>query len=166
MTNPNPTPLVVRQFIAKLLGWTHLAINGKDQLLGRSPEGYAKWGVNASLTTVPNWPGSHDAARGLEVRDKPRFALCLFEIVFRQKNSDDPTLMVTGEVGQLLFATSDQWCLAWILSEHGYKWVECETCIDGKQKCSDCDSRGHTSHYPEQPDCATCHGDGGEFVRV
>jgi len=91
------------------------------------------------------------------VRDKPRFALCLFEIVFRQKNSDDPTLMVTGEVGQLLFATSDQWCLAWILSEHGYKWVECRSC------------KGHKKLYidPVHPiKCLECDGDGGEFQKV
>lgn len=156
MTNPNPSPLVVRQFIAKLLGWTHLAINGKDQLLGRSPEGYAKWGVNASLTTVPNWPGSLDAARGLEVKHTPRFALCLFEIVFREENSDDPTLMVTGEVGQLLFATSDQWCLAWILYK-GYKWTECVGCrMSGASNLP----RNKREH------CEVCSGNGGEFVRV
>ncbi len=150
MTNPNPSPLVVQTFMAELQGWTGLIFSREHQLLGVSPRDRVKWGVKAALTTVPNWPGSLDAARGLEVKNKPLFALCLFEIVFREENSDDPTLMVTGEVGQLLFATSDQWCLAWIRYK-GYRWRECECCFGDGQAGDEI--------------CEPCSGDGGEFVK-
>ncbi len=175
MTNPNPSPLVVQTFMAGLLGciWVEdkgipdwgpslvlpdstLAVkHHREYFLPCHPPAEIK---PYNLRHLPNWPGSHDAARGLEVRDKPRFALCLFEIVFDEKNDKDPTLMVTGEVGQLLFATSDQWCLAWIESEHGYRWVECITCK----------GMGAIREHAGNPikDCPNCSGDSGEFVKI
>ncbi len=151
----NPTPLVVQRFMAELQGWTELRVftDYKDDALeypellgGINPE-------NGRREVVTNWPGSHDAARRLEVKDKSRFALCLFEIAFGEENSDDPTLMVTGEVGQLLFATPLQWRLAWILYK-GYRWVPCAN------------TDWEDGMYPHQEICPTCLGKGGKFVKV
>ena len=153
----NPTPQVVQRFIAERLGWTDLKRSPIDnRLWGLPPQDTVAELDLGKYMLVPNWPGSHDAARRLEVKDKSRFALCLFEIAFGEENSDDPTLMVTGEVGQLLFATSDQWCLAWILYK-GYKWTECVGCrMSGASNLP----RNKREH------CEVCSGNGGEFVRV
>ncbi len=116
----NPTPQVMLPFIAELIGWTHLATNGKDQLLGRSPEGYAKWGVNASLTTVPDWPGSLDAARGLEVGNPHDFWVALYKTMIPEELRKKK-LSLYDYATQIIWYTPTQWCLAWILYK-GYRW--------------------------------------------
>ena len=138
--------------IAEVLGWTKLkwqrpllsALGEPEVLIGYDPDG--NFGV------VPNWPGSLDAARELGIPEK-----------HRRKFAKHLTTICGGSL-KVLFATAYQWCLAWLLSEHGWRWVPCDGCVEGREKCPDCDSRGHLSHSPPQPIPKTCDGKGGEWI--
>ena len=125
MTNPtNPSPPVVRLEIAKRLGWTGLIFGREHQLLGVSPRDRVKWGVKAALTTVPNWPGSLDAARGLKPYGWADFAEIFAHMIAPGWVESPGESAETGwsVIGMMLAASPIQWCLAWILSEHGYRW--------------------------------------------
>lgn len=159
MTNPPPGTLQL--FMAELMGWQDLhpsgLMGGVGQLRGwREPH-------TKAMTAVPNWPGSHDAARGLEVasKDRPRFGVILGRIFWGGIESRPPDEVEFKPKGwadavMLLWATPEQWCLAWVLSEHGYKWVECENC-DGSGDCRPDFEIGQL---------CDCSGKGGEFRKV
>lgn len=98
------------------------------------------------------WSASHDAVRKLEIKDWGNFILTLGKIV---GESFGGWVEVTKEQAiKLLRATAEQGCLAWIQSEHHYRWVECEECR-GEQTVDG----GH--HL-----CPICSGRGGEWEKM
>ena len=105
----SPTPQVMQTFMAELTGWTDLEVRD-GILLGYDPN------HTGSFVPCPNWLGSHDVARGLEVKDREIFVYCLHAIIFGYRLAYPYNISP-----YLLFATPLQWCLAWILYK-GYRW--------------------------------------------
>ena len=88
---------------------------------------------------VPNWPIDRNAS---------------YELIKGIQFGEFPEVLSAREES-LLF-----------LEHKGWRWVDCAKCIDGREKCPDCDSRGHLSHDPPQPKCTDCNGDKGAWVRL
>ena len=157
MTNPNPSPQVVQLKIAELLGWTDLKRSPIDnRLWGLPPQDTVAELDLGKYMLVPNWPGSLDAARGLEVKDREIFVYCLHAIIFGYRLAYPYNISP-----YLLFATPLQFCLAWIMSEHGYKWVECAACEGKPERIS-----GGVVGPITAVRCSDCSGKGGEFVKI
>ncbi len=150
MTNPTPSPLVVRTFMAKeLLGWTNVHVYGKI-LIGVEP------GENsAGLIEVPDWPGDRNIELPVDHYGEFLFA---FGKIIGQKIpywEDVPHAVVA----RLMKAATIELRLAWIRSEHGYKWVECDACLGGGK-------RPGFSEINESNPCKYCSGDAGEFKKI
>jgi len=155
MTPSNPPPGPTQRFIAELIGFKWYEFlqdtefpSGKRQLLdpkvvGRSiywrlcdeslPLDYDPYG------SLPNWLGSLDTARELEVEDRTAFEVALFKI----------TADTLPSYGTILWYTAEQWCYAWIRYK-GWRWVVCDSCEGQPHGTSE--------------DCTDCNGQGGEFV--
>ena len=144
--NPTPEQLQRVQWeIAEVLGWTDLHLLD-DLLYGTPPEG----GCNR---LVPNWPGSLDTARELEIEDAECFVKCLCEILEAYPEG------FKSDIIGLLFYTSEQWCLAWLLYK-GWRWAECA--------CKGSGLRKRDNRQPEDDEFVPCpcSGKGGEWRKV
>ncbi len=137
----NPPPDTLLRFMAELMGYLWLeyihcdgTFAGRRALMEPRYLKSARWRkadmslpIDEGGMDFPDWLGSHDAARGLEVKDRFKFAIALKEITGGNKDFDvddgDVKALIQGAaLCWMLFATAEQWCLAWIMSEHGYKW--------------------------------------------
>ncbi len=121
----NPPKDQVQRFMAELMGWTKLENFTRQHFTGD----FDVWLIGhppgrEDRCRVPNWPGSFDAARKLEIGVKYFFQLCLYDIMTDSKyNPDFATGVAAGFTqASTIWYTPYQFCLAYIMSEHGYKW--------------------------------------------
>lgn len=160
----NPTPKQVQQAVALaegLLLWQNGGMYYPVKPHAVNLSELVNWEDLPADAEIRYWHGqdwvtSHDAARELEIEDYFKFIVQLGIIVIPRF---DPVLaMMLGydDVEILLKATPLQWCLAWLMSEHGIEWCDCQEC-SGTGKCD----IGH-------PDCCCphCSGERGEFREV
>lgn len=147
---------LLRLKVAEMEGWTGIVDTG-DGLVGVSPDL-----PDERLVPVPNWPASLDTARELlaEEGQELRFVQCLYRIL-RDSGVIPGDVVPYDAVVYLIDATAQQWCLTWLLSEHGLRWVECGNVL---YKLS---PQYRNSQHPigDINPCPTCKGDKGEWER-
>jgi len=139
MTNPPPGPMRLK--IAEILGWTEIVKDNRNGLwFGFPPPEH----VDQRKSLIPNWLGSLDAARELPITIWGNFVNSLDRIMGNPKAATE-----------MLKATSEQWCYAWIRYK-GWRWVECEECA----RPLDPDELPPIELKPH----FACNSEGGEFV--
>ncbi|KKL14526.1 hypothetical protein LCGC14_2514810, partial [marine sediment metagenome] len=149
-----PTDEQLKQKMAEVQGWTDLRIHTKQYFTGD----FDHWLIGSppnrkDTCRVPNWPTDRNLSKDLQIKDFRLYAVALD--------------IITEELGISAFHLLERRypanieCLAWILSEHGYRWVECEACKGG----------GEVSRFSETSElqtienissCPGCSGAGGE----
>ncbi len=150
-----PPPETTRREIAKKLGWTMIRSMKGGVLAGYHPDDGPL--PKSPIKPLPNWPGDNNMAYGLPGTISDRFVDCLAEIMnIKEGDLDYPPYARNGLVYvsskyPTMCPTAEQWCLAWLLSEHGWRWVACAPC------------KGSGATHIRCPDCK---GKGGEWEKV
>jgi len=147
-------PLVLQTFIAERLGWTDLYTAPDGTLVGIPPGSESPIQVSP-----PNWLDDRNATKDLPVKDRKAYwaAYAKFPEYYQELESE-------AHLDSALIES-----LIWILSEHGYRWVECAKCEDGEIVTKVVE---HIAGVPgnivtSAPKvCPDCHGDKGEFVKI
>lgn len=108
--------------------------------------GYHVWlfndGTIHQSRALPNWPTDRNDSKDLLVKDQHNFNVALVKITDERGVTDI-------EVGR---ASAELESLAWILSEHGYSWDECDSCEGEPHGVSE--------------DCTDCSGEGGKWRKA
>ncbi len=164
-----PNKKLMQELIAKLEGWMDLQFDlpQLEGLWGIPPMGAVSLLESGGYLPVPNWPGNNTAAYDLTRSDSGRFADCLAEIMGVKESQSEIFSCPSNGLAWIsskypaMLPTAEQWCLAWIMSEHGYKWVECEKC-EGKPERMGGGVVGPITAVR----CSACSGKAGEFVKI
>ena len=125
MTNPPPDTLL--RFMAELMEWTNISTEPVYRTLRPIKADHRLWGDpptgKVQRRLLPNWPGDRNASGLLHIKDLGEY--------LKKANTMIPELWGSPGFDQPHHTVSYPAyieCLLWIFSEHGYKWVECETC--------------------------------------
>lgn len=150
MTNPKKDAMI--RLIAEELGWTGLYAGTRGTLVGARPNS-----GSAQPAIVPDWPDSLDAARELEIKDRVKFETALYEIMNATKSGASKFIFYVSET---IWSTSEQWCEAYLHSEHGYRWVKC-----GCDNVDVCNNEYHEIPCLEDHHCPNIMCAGGKFEK-